>query len=135
VPVFERFTGSSVAGIFRDLKQRYDLVLIDSTPGVVAGDAIAIAHHCDAVVLVVRALCEKRGLVARLRNQLGDTGAEFLGVVVNAVKPSAGGYFKRNFQVTHEYGREAEAPKEKNGKNGKHGKGDKAPDPGTEAKA
>lgn len=138
VPVFERFTGSAISGVFRDLKQRADLVLIDSTPGVVAGDAIAIAHHCDAVVLVVRALCEKRGLVARLRNQLGDTGAEFLGVVVNAVKPSAGGYFKRNFQVTHEYGREAEAPKEKNGKNGKngkHAKGDKAPEAGTEAKA
>lgn len=117
VPVFERFTGPVIAGLFRDLKQRYDLILVDSTPGVVAGDAVAIASHCDAVVLVVRALCEKRGLVARLRHQLGDTGAEFLGVVVNAVKPSAGGYFKRNFQVTHEYGREgASVVKEKNGK-------------------
>ncbi|MBL8746997.1 MAG: polysaccharide biosynthesis tyrosine autokinase [Phycisphaerae bacterium] len=116
VPVFERFTGPVIAGIFRDLKQRYDLVLVDSTPGVVAGDAVAIATHCDAVVLVVRALCEKRGLVARLRNQLGETGAEFLGVIVNAVKPSAGGYFKRNFQVTHEYGREGTSAKEKNGK-------------------
>lgn len=117
VPVFERFTGATISNIFRELKQRYDLVLVDATPGVVAGDALAVASHCDAVVLVVRALCEKRGLVARLRNQLGETGAEFLGVIVNAVKPSAGGYFKRNFQVTHEYGREAaSAPKEKNGK-------------------
>ncbi len=116
VPVYERFTGQVIASIFRDLKQRYDLILVDSTPGVVAGDALAIAAHCDATVMVVRALCEKRGLVARLRNQLGDTGAEFLGVVVNAVKPSAGGYFKRNFQVTHEYGREAATVKDKNGK-------------------
>ncbi len=107
VPVFERFTTPAMASIFRDLKQRFDLMIVDSTPGVVAGDAAAIAAHCDGVLLVVRALCEKRGLVARLRNQLGDTGAEFLGVIVNAVKPSAGGYFKRNFQVTHEYGREA----------------------------
>lgn len=116
VPVFERFTCPAMSNIFRDLKQRFDLVLVDCTPGVVAGDALAVANHCDAVVLVVRALCEKRGLVARLRNQLGDTGAEFLGVIVNAVKPSAGGYFKRNFQVTHEYGREAVAVKNGNGK-------------------
>lgn len=109
VPVFERFTSPQVAELFKDLKARFDLVIVDSTPGVVAGDAVALAAHCDAVVLVVRAMHEKRGLVARLRNQLGDSGAEFLGVIVNAVKPSAGGYFKRNFQVTHEYGREGAA--------------------------
>lgn len=105
-PVFERYTTPAMASLFHELKQRFDLVLVDSTPGVVSGDAAAIASHCDAVVLVVRALSEKRGLVLRLRNQLGETGAEFLGVVVNAVKASAGGYFKRNYQVSHEYGRE-----------------------------
>lgn len=113
--VYERYTTLAMSAIFRDLKERFDLILVDSTPGVVAGDALAIASHCDAVVLVVRALSEKRGLVARLRNQLGETGAEFLGVVVNAVKPSAGGYFKRNYQVAHEYGREAVEPTDTKG--------------------
>jgi hypothetical protein len=54
-------------------------------------------------VLVVRALGEKRGLVARLRNDLMETRGEFLGVVVNAVKPSAGGYIRGNMRATHEY--------------------------------
>lgn len=105
-PVFERFTSQAMHTMFQDLKQKFDLMIVDSTPGVVAGDAVALAAHCDGVVLVVRAMQEKRGLVARLRNQFAETGAEFLGVVVNGVKPSAGGYFKRNFQVTHDYGRE-----------------------------
>jgi len=107
IPVFERFTTSHMSNLFRDVRERFDLIIVDSTPGVVAGDAIAIASHCDASVLVLRAYAEKRGLVARLRNQLSDSGAEFMGVVVNGVRPNAGGYFKRNYQVSHEYGREA----------------------------
>lgn len=122
IPVFERFTTPAMAQLFTDMRGNYDLVLVDATPGVVSGDAEAIAPHCDACILVARAYNEKRGLVARLRNRLGEA-TEFLGVVVNDVKPSAGGYFKRNFQVTHEYGREAadngRQSKRRNGKNAK----------------
>ena len=41
--------------------------------------------------------------VARLQHQLSDSRAEFLGVVLNAARASAGGYFKRNIKATHEY--------------------------------
>ena len=46
---------------------------------------------------------EKRGLVNRLRVTLSEHRAEMLGVIINAVKSSSGGYFKRNIQATHEY--------------------------------
>lgn len=123
-PVFERFASPAMSAMLAEAKSAFDLVLVDSAPGVVSGDAIALAGHCDAVVLVVKAFSEKRGLVARLRNQLGETSAEFLGVVVNGVQASAGGYFKRNFQVSHEYGREASSDDTSgNGKGQKNGKG------------
>jgi hypothetical protein len=48
-------------------------------------------------------LQEKRGLVARLRNDLGEARAELLGVLVNGVKSAAGGYLKGNLRATHEY--------------------------------
>lgn len=106
-PVAERFTSAAMLNLLAEAKSAYDLVLIDAAPGVVGGDAMALASNCDAAVLVVKAFSEKRGLVARLRNQIAETNAEFLGVVVNGVQASAGGYFKRNFQVAHEYGRES----------------------------
>lgn len=105
--VFERFPSRDMGELIGQAIEAYDLVLIDSPPAVVSSDALAIAQHCDASMLVARAYAEKRGLVARLRGQFSDTHATFMGVVVNGVKASAGGYFKRNFQVTHEYGREA----------------------------
>ena len=38
-----------------------------------------------------------------MRNQLEESRAEFLGVVLNGVRSSAGGYFRRNFRVAHQY--------------------------------
>jgi len=101
--VFEKLPTRAMAEIMRQARERYDVVLVDSSPGVVAEDAISIANHCDATILVARAYSEKRGLIARLRHQLGDTSAEFLGVVVNGVQASAGGYFKKNYKTTHDY--------------------------------
>lgn len=107
---YERFTTNAMNDLLREARERYDLILIDAPPAVVSGDAVALAGKADASVLVVRAFTEKRGLVARLRNQLGDSKAEFLGVIVNAVRASAGGYFKRNFQATAAYQKQAAAP-------------------------
>ena len=40
---------------------------------------------------------------ARLRAQLGECHGEFLGVIVNAVRASSGGYLRGNIKATHEY--------------------------------
>ncbi|MFM9957388.1 MAG: polysaccharide biosynthesis tyrosine autokinase [Phycisphaerales bacterium] len=101
--IHERFGSREMAQVLADAKERFELVLIDTPPSVVANDANTLTGMADAVMLVVRAYAEKRGLVARLRNQLGEHRAEFLGVVVNAVQASAGGYFKKNFEQAMRY--------------------------------
>jgi capsular exopolysaccharide synthesis family protein len=100
---YERFNTSAMHDLLASAGERFDLVLIDCPPAIVAGDALSLTTQADAVVMVVRAYGEKRGLVARLRSQLSDSRAAFLGVVVNGVKSSAGGYFKQNFQAAVEY--------------------------------
>lgn len=101
--VFERLGTPALAQLLQEASAGYDLVLIDVAPTMVAGDGISIANRCDASMLVVRAFGEKRGMVARLRNDLSEARAEFLGVLVNAVRSSAGGYFKSNILATHTY--------------------------------
>ena len=105
---YERFNTSVMTELLRGAGERFDLILIDAPPAVVSGDAVALISQADAVAMVVRAYSEKRGLVARVRNQFGESKAEFLGVIVNAVRSSAGGYFKRNFQATMAYQRDSE---------------------------
>lgn len=100
---FERLTTDAMSRVLADAKSDYDWVIIDVAPAIVAGDALALSNRVDASILVVRALSEKRGMVARLKNELSETRAEFLGVVVNGVKSSAGGYLRGNIKATHEY--------------------------------
>lgn len=94
-------------------RELFDLVLIDSAPAIVAGDSELLANHADASILVTRAMRDKRGLVSRLAGQLGQAKADFLGVIVNAVQSSAGGYYRKNIQAMSSY---------QNGVNGKKGK-------------
>ncbi len=109
--VYERLNSEAMTRLLEEAKGEYDVILIDTAPMTVAGDAVVLANRCDACALVVRAFAETRGLLSRVRGQLADTRSEFLGVIVNGVKSSAGGYFKRNFQLSHDYhGPEMEKP-------------------------
>ncbi len=101
--VYERLATESMGEVLTKLRGMYDLVLIDCAPAIVAGDGIALAHRCDASLLVVRALAEKRGMIARVKTELSDGRGEFLGVVVNAVRSASGGYMKGNIRAAHEY--------------------------------
>lgn len=100
---FERLSSDAMSRLLADAKTKYDVVLIDCSPALVSGDGQSLANRCDASLLVARAMSESRGLIARIKNELQDCRGEFLGVVVNAVKHSAGGYLKGNIRATHEY--------------------------------
>jgi len=99
----ERLASDVMNRVMAEASAKFDRIFVDVPPAIVAGDGMAVANRCDSAIIVVRAYSEKRGLLARIRNQLGDTRAEFLGAVVNAVRSSAGGYFKRNIKATHMY--------------------------------
>lgn len=105
--MFERIVTDPMGELLTKLEARYDMVIIDVAPAIVAGDAVALAHRCGSTLLVARAMTEKRGTIARLKNELSDTRAEFLGVIINAVQSSAGGYFRKNIRASHEYQQKA----------------------------
>jgi len=85
------------------LEGRYDLILIDAPPMSIVGEARILAGRADAAVLITRAMKDKRGLVARILQQLQGLRADCLGLVLNDVRSSAGGYFRRNYRVFYEY--------------------------------
>lgn len=108
--VFERLNTVRFDEVLAELRNRYDTVIIDAPPAVVAGEAMALANKVDASLLVVRANVEQRGLVARVINQLADTRSELIGVLLNGARMRSGGYFKKNFAAMASY---SSAPKSK----------------------
>ncbi len=106
--VFERLNTQQLARVLAELRDRYDVVLIDAPPAVAAGDAMMLANKVDATVLVVRAHQEQRGLVARLVGRLSESQSELLGIILNRPRGTAGGYFKRNYATMAAYTVKAE---------------------------
>lgn len=101
--IFERLNNGQFDTVMAELRNRYDMILIDAPPAVVAGDSLVLANKVDAAVIVVRANQEQRGLVARVLNQLTDAHAEVLGLILNRPRGTAGGYFKKNFATMARY--------------------------------
>ncbi len=99
----ERLSGDQMSKVLSEAKKHFEYIIIDVAPSVVAGDALAVANRCDATLLVVKAMSDKRGLVARLCNELAETKAEFLGVVVTGVRSAVGGYMAKNIAAHRAY--------------------------------
>ncbi len=83
--------------------EEYDHVIFDSGPMLVVSETVALAPRVDGVVTVVRARANSRGLLQRMRDGLRQVKAEHLGVVLNAVRSQAGGYYGRNIRSYYEY--------------------------------
>jgi len=107
----ERLSSRDMKQLLKEIREQYDLVLIDVAPAIVAGDAIILSNIVDASMLVVRAMSEKRGQVARMSRELGDSRAEFIGVIVNAVRSAAGGYMRKNIRTSYNYRNAEESAK------------------------
>jgi polysaccharide biosynthesis transport protein len=73
------------------LRERFDMVLVDSAPLVLASDSCAMATMVDGVVLVIGADTPKTN-VRRAHQRLQHVGAKILGVLLNRVNINAPGH-------------------------------------------
>jgi polysaccharide biosynthesis transport protein len=89
--------------LLASLRQRYDVILIDTPPVFVGSEAKLVARQADSVVIVARAMSDERGMIARAIRELDDHRAQLLGIVLNRARASAGGYFRKNFEAFYRY--------------------------------
>jgi MinD-like ATPase involved in chromosome partitioning or flagellar assembly len=85
--VVDRLNAESLDRVIAELRSRFDLVLFDAPPAVVAGETMVLASR-----------------VARLINQVNDTGCQLLGLMLNRPRGTAGGYLKKNYATMAAYG-------------------------------
>jgi tyrosine-protein kinase Etk/Wzc len=107
--VYERLSTDEMRRVIARLRERYQVVLIDLPPTLVAGESMVVADACDSSLLVVRAMEDQRGLVAKLVHQLQETHAVLLGTVLMRPEQTVGGYFRKNAELMAEYAKEAKA--------------------------
>ena len=81
------------------LKKRFDVLVIDTPPVLLASDALMLAPKTDGVIMIVKPGMTSRDAIQRGIHQIRLTQANFLGVVLNQVDARRGGYYK----YSHEY--------------------------------
>jgi capsular exopolysaccharide synthesis family protein len=101
--VFERLSGDRLDEVLRWARDQYDFVIVDGPPSVVASEALTIANKVDASMIVTRAWKDQRGLVMKLAGQLLESRSQFLGVMLNRMRMTAGGYLRKNAEAMAEY--------------------------------
>jgi len=107
--VYERLSTDEMRRVIARLRERYQVVLVDLPPTLVAGESMVVADACDSSLLVVRAMEDQRGLVAKLVHQLQETHAVLLGTVLMRPEQTVGGYFRKNAELMAEYAKEVKA--------------------------
>lgn len=104
--VYERLSTQAMVDLLAKARAHYDIVLVDAAPAIVAGDGLGARTEVRREH--PRCPCfEKRGMVARIKNELSESRAGVLGIVVNGVRHAAGGYLKGNIKAAAAYQDEA----------------------------
>ena len=100
------FGSQAFEGLLEELRNRYDLVVLDTPPVLAVADARSIASNADAVIITAR---WKKSSVTAVRKAIGElrqAGANVLGVVLNSVDLAAqarygydnAGYYYRSYR-------------------------------------
>jgi Mrp family chromosome partitioning ATPase len=74
---------ASLRGLLQQLKQDYDLIVLDTPPVLVSADAATLAASADGVIMVVRAGQTDRGAAELARQRVSSAGGRILGAVLN----------------------------------------------------
>jgi capsular exopolysaccharide synthesis family protein len=96
-----------------ELRHRFKFIVIDSPPIMAATDAVILSALTDGVLLVVRSGETPKEAFTRTRDLLSAVKCRLLGVVLNAVNPSAPDYYYsyRYYPYAYGYGYDEEPAK------------------------
>lgn len=82
----------SLMQLLYELRQRADVILIDSPPLLHVGDAMALAINVDALMIVVRIDTAKKGPLRAVRRAIEASPTKTLGFIANGVGENHGYY-------------------------------------------
>ncbi len=85
----EMMNSKRMTSIIEQLRQMYDIILIDTPPLLAVTDAQIVATKSDGVILVVDQGKVKRDIASKAVKNLESVNARILGVVLNNVKRKA----------------------------------------------
>lgn len=81
----EMLSSKRLVALLDELRQQFDLIVVDTPPALAVTDAQIIASRCDGVVLVINSGEVKREMAMKAKANLEHVKARILGVVLNNI--------------------------------------------------
>ena len=94
----EFMSSARVGEILESLRERADLVLIDTAPLLRVGDAMALSPRIDGIVVLARLNLLRRPMLHDLRRALDGSPAPKLGFVLTGAEGEAGYEYRRYYR-------------------------------------
>ena len=112
------FSGDKIRQMLDELKQRYDLVLIDAPPVLGISDGSIIAREVDYVILVIQHRRYPREISLRAKRAIEEVHGNCVGMVLNAVavKSDDSYYYYSSYGSYYQKVGNQEAAQEKEGR-------------------
>jgi capsular exopolysaccharide synthesis family protein len=79
----ELIASSRMTDLLNDLREQFDIVIVDTPPMMHVADARLLANVSDGTILVIGCENSDRQLVLKAKEQLERTGSQLLGLVLN----------------------------------------------------
>ena len=91
--------------LLKHFRKEFDLILIDSSPVLVATDAVLLSTLCDATVVVVSANRTEANALNAVRTMLDSVGVPVTGVILNRFdgKQTGGNYYGYGYSYSYGY--------------------------------
>ncbi|MBI3584454.1 MAG: polysaccharide biosynthesis tyrosine autokinase [Nitrospinae bacterium] len=110
----ELLNSPRIPALFAQLREKFDIVLIDTTPILPATDAAILGSKADGVVIVYQVGKIARGSLKRAKVQMDNVKAKVIGIVLNGLKPEVSlDYQDYRYESYYAYGAEHAEPKKK----------------------
>jgi tyrosine-protein kinase Etk/Wzc len=108
----EILTSNRFRRFLEEASKDYNFIFMDAPPVLPVADASDIATLADGVILVYMAGKIGRGVLKRVKGNLENVDAKLTGVILNKVKPDAGGEYYQ-YHSYYYYGSDPEVKKGK----------------------
>jgi capsular exopolysaccharide synthesis family protein len=100
----ELLAQSKLREVVESLKEKYDRIVIDSSPVLAVRDPLLLASLVDACCLIVRAGHSPSRATTTAVRLLAEAGVPAKGIVLNAVRQGSGAYYSYAYRTYGTYG-------------------------------
>jgi tyrosine-protein kinase Etk/Wzc len=100
----ELLSSATMTDLLRLLRDKYEIILIDTPPVLAVADVAIIADKADGIILIYRVGKTARSILLRTKTQLIESGAKVKGIILNNISPTMEMHYGYYYQYKY-YGK------------------------------